>query len=93
MLRFYRVQRTTFQPENFCRYAFEALKQACRKEPECGLVWSMLARLYSLNYSLELFDLKRPWKKPVLFAERGVKLEPANQRARLIMAFIRLFEK
>jgi adenylate cyclase len=65
---------------------------ASRNEPDCGLVWSMLARLYASNYSLELFDLETPLEKAVLFAERGVKLEPANQRARLIMAFVRLFE-
>lgn len=27
------------------------------------------------------------------FAEKGIKLEPADQRTRLIMAFVRLFEK
>jgi adenylate cyclase len=52
----------------------------------------MLARLYSLNYSLELFDLETPFEKAAAFAERGVKLDPANQRAGLIMAFILLFE-
>ncbi len=52
----------------------------------------MLARLYSLNYSLELFDLETPLDKAAAFAERGVKLDPANQRVRTIMAFIRLFK-
>ena len=52
----------------------------------------MLARLYAVNYSLELFDLKTPLEKAVSFAERGVRLEPANQRTRLILAFVRLFE-
>jgi hypothetical protein len=52
----------------------------------------MLARLYAVNYSLELFDQKTPLDKAVSFAERGVQLEPANRRTRLIMAFVRLFE-
>jgi adenylate cyclase len=62
MLRFYRFNEQ-FSPENFLG-TFEALRQACTKEPECGLAWSMLARLYSLNYSLELFDLETPIEKP-----------------------------
>jgi adenylate cyclase len=90
MLRYYEFN-AHFSAETFFD-AFEALKHASRKEPDCGLVWSMLARLYASNYSLELFDLETPLEKAVLFAERGVKLEPANQRARLIMAFVRLFE-
>ena len=52
----------------------------------------MLARLYSLNYSLELFDIETPLEKAVAFAERGVKLDPANQRVRMTMAFILLFK-
>jgi adenylate cyclase len=72
--------------------AFDALRHASRHEPDCGLVWSMRARLYADNYSLELFDRKTPLEKAAAFAERGVLLEPANQRARLILAFIRLFE-
>jgi adenylate cyclase len=52
----------------------------------------MLARLYSLNYSLELFDLETPIERAAAFAERGVKLDPANQRIRMIMAFILLFK-
>jgi adenylate cyclase len=90
ILRYYEFN-AHFSAETFFD-AFEALKHASRKEPDCGLVWSMLARLYASNYSLELFDLETPLEKAVLFAERGVKLEPANQRARLILAFVRLFE-
>jgi adenylate cyclase len=90
MLRFYRFL-ADFSPETFVS-TFEALHRACTNEPECGLAWSMLARLYSLNYSLELFDIETPLEKAVAFAERGVKLDPANQRVRMIMAFILLFK-
>jgi adenylate cyclase len=90
ILRYYEFN-AHFSAETFFG-AFEALMHASRNEPDCGLVWSMLARLYASNYSLELFDLETPLEKAVLFAERGVKIEPANQRARLIMAFVRLFE-
>ena len=90
ILRFYRFLND-FSPESFLG-TFEALRQACSQEPECGLAWSMLARLYSLNYSLELFDLETPIEKAATFAERGVKLDPTNQRVRMIMAFILLFK-
>ena len=90
MLRFYRFL-ADFSPETFVN-TFEALHRACTLEPECGLAWSMLARLYSLNYSLELFDIETPLEKAAAFAERGVKLDPANQRVRMTMAFILLFK-
>jgi len=90
MLRYYEFN-ARFTAETFFD-AFEALQHASRKEPDCGLVWSMLARLYAANYSLELFDLETPLEKAVSFAERGVQLEPANQRTRLILAFVRLID-
>lgn len=90
MLRYYEFN-AHYTAETFFS-AFDALQNASREQPDCGLVWSMLARLYAVNYSLELFDLDTPLKTAVLFAERGVRLEPANQRTRVIMAFTRLFE-
>jgi tetratricopeptide (TPR) repeat protein len=50
----------------------------------------MLARLYAVNHSLELFAQKTPLEKACAFAEKGVQLEPANQRARTILSFTRL---
>jgi adenylate cyclase len=41
-----------------------------RNEPDCGLAWSMLARLYASNYSLELFDLETPLEKRCLCRKR-----------------------
>jgi TolB-like protein len=90
MLQYYEFN-ARFTAETFFD-AFEALQQASRKEPDCGLVWSMLARLYATNYSLDLFDLETPLEKAVSFAERGVQLEPANQRTRMILAFVRLID-
>ncbi|MEN8760533.1 MAG: hypothetical protein ABF303_18910, partial [Desulfobacterales bacterium] len=90
MLRFYRFL-ADFSRETFVG-TFEALHRACTHEPECGLAWSMLARLYAVNYSLELVDLETPIENAAVFAERGVKHDPANQRVRSIMAFILLFK-
>ena len=90
MLRYYQFN-AHFTAETFFD-AFEALQHASQRDPDCGLVWSMLARLYAVNYSMELFDLETPLEKAVSFAEKGVQLEPADQRTRLILAFVRLFE-
>jgi adenylate cyclase len=89
MLRYYEFN-FSFSTESFYR-AFEAIRFASRKEPECGLIWSMLARLYAINYSLELFDVETPLEEAVSFAKRGVRLDPANQRVRLILAYVLLF--
>jgi adenylate cyclase len=67
--------------------AFEALTLATENDPTCGLAWAMLARLYATNYGLELFDLKTPIEDAVLFSDRGVSLEPSNQRVRVIRAY------
>ncbi len=56
ILRYYAFS-ANFSEETFFK-AFEALKLAVAKEPEKGIVWSMLARLYATNYALELFDVK-----------------------------------
>ena len=90
MLRFYQFLLSFSQKTYFD--AYDALRQASRNEPECALVWSMLARLYAVNYSLELFDLDTSLEQAVTYAEKGVKLDPANQRIRSVMAFILLLK-
>ncbi len=89
ILRYYEFN-LVFSGDTFM-HALEALKVASVNEPECGLVWAMLGRLYAVNYSLELMNLVTPLEDAIGFAEKGVYLNPENQRARLILAFIRLF--
>ena len=89
MLRYYEFNML-FSGDTFLR-ALEALKAASVNEPECGLVWAMLGRLYAVNYSLELMNLVTPLEEAIGFAEKGVYLNPDNQRARIILAFARLF--
>ncbi len=89
MLRYYEFNMV-FSGDTFLR-ALEALKVASVNEPECGLVWAMLGRLYAVNYSLELMNLVTPLEEAIGFAEKGVYLNPDNQRARVILAFTRLF--
>jgi TolB-like protein len=90
MLRYYAFT-ANFTAESFFK-AFEALKLSVVREPEKGIVWSMLARLYITNYALELFDVKTPVDEAVAYAQKGVRLDPANQRARLIMAYTMLLK-
>jgi len=87
ILRYYQFDML-HTPETFFR-AWEALQHAAVVEPECGQVWSMLGRLYWTNHTLELFDLETSIEEALSFAERGVQLDPANQRARTILAFVR----
>jgi adenylate cyclase len=75
----------------YTRQSFEdamaCLVHASEAEPECGLVWSMIARLYAVNYSMELFNRNTPIDKAIEFAQTGVKLDPSSQRSRIILAF------
>lgn len=52
----------------------------------------MLARLYATNYSLELYDADTPLGEAAAFAEKRVKLDPANQRVRAIMSYVLLLK-
>ena len=90
MLRYYAFI-AEFSAESFFK-AFEALKLAVVREPEKGIVWSMLARLFITNYALELFDVKTTVEEALAYAEEGVRLDPANQRVRLIMAYTMLLK-
>lgn len=89
ILRFYQFS-VEFSAQAFME-AYQALKQACSSEPECGLIWSMLARLYALNYSMELFDVPTSLEESTCFAQKGVNLEPGNQKVRLHYAFVLFF--
>lgn len=72
--------------------ALSALEHAKSLEPLCSKVWSMLGRLYILIYSLEIpgFALDDAKQKAVSYAEKGAKLAPDNQFARVILAVVRL---
>ena len=84
ILKFYKHD-TTFSAETLYD-ALEALEQAAISEPECSQVWTFLGRLYSENYGLETIDRETPIEKAIEFAEKGVHLDPSNQRARAGLA-------
>jgi len=89
---YYHHYDQTLAPEDFVK-ALEALEKARHNEPESGQVWSFLARLYANIYSLEIpgFDIKESGAKALEYAEKGARLDPEDQGARLILALIRLF--
>jgi adenylate cyclase len=87
----YHEFNSNFTPKTFMR-ALEALNLATAREPTCGLAWSMLARLYANNYTLELSHLSTPLEDAVAFAEKGAKLEPTNQRVLAILAYVLLIK-
>jgi adenylate cyclase len=65
--------------------AIEALREAVTEEPECGLAWVMLARLYCSNYAFEVAPLETPIDDAVEFAQNGVQVDPASQRAAAVL--------
>jgi len=91
MLRYYEYDQS-LTPESFL-LAMEALTFAADNEPECGQVWSMLGRLHANIYSLELPGYETTnLERAITFAEKGVRLNPDNQRARGILGFVRMLD-
>ena len=90
ILRYYEYNQT-FTPKNFLR-AMKALTIAADNDPECGQVLSILGRLHANIYSLELPGYETALEKAVAFAEKGVRLNPDNQRARTILGFVRMLD-
>ena len=66
--------------------AIEALQRVVAAEPECGLAWVQLSRLYTANYVFEVAPLETPIDQAVAFAQKGVRLDPSSQRARVALA-------
>ena len=89
ILQFYEYDRT-YSHDSFKR-ALEALEYAKVIEPECGQVWTFLGRLYGNIYSFDFPGFENPLKKAVSYAEKGLQLNPDNQRSRSILAFVRMF--
>lgn len=87
ILQFYEYEQT-LKPESFLK-ALNALKHAADVEPECSQIWSLLARLYGNIYSLDIPGFEAPLEKAIEYAEKGVRMDPNNQRNVGILAYIR----
>jgi adenylate cyclase len=68
--------------------AFKALEDAVAEEPENGLAWSLLAHLHANNYALEYSRTDSSLDRATTMARKGVALDPGNQLAHLILAFV-----
>ncbi len=89
ILKYYEYDRV-LTPETYLA-ALEALTHASEKEPDCGQVWTKLSRLHADNIVQEYFDTDITLDHVLAFATKGVLLNPDNQRARMILAAIRMF--
>jgi adenylate cyclase len=72
--------------------AVEALKRVVAAEPECGLAWVQLSRLYCANYAFEVAPVDTPIDEALAQAQQGVRLDPTGQRARGALAFALLLK-
>jgi TolB-like protein len=88
LLKFYKHE-VTFTSETL-KDALAALEEAAVREPECSQVWTCLGLLYCENYTLESIERQTPVEKAIQFSEKGVRLNPSNQRARVALAMARL---
>jgi adenylate cyclase len=88
-LRFYH-HVTILSPETFAE-SLSALEQAVRRDPESGLAWSLLAFLYSQNYTLQFSPVRSTLEQALACAQKGVLLEPENQIARAALAEMYFF--
>jgi adenylate cyclase len=66
--------------------AIEALRRVVAAEPECGLAWVQLCRLYTSNLVFDVAPLDTPIDEAVAHAQKGVRLDPSSQRARTALA-------
>jgi TolB-like protein len=71
-------------PESL-RAAVEALQRTVKAEPDCGLAWTRLARLYLANDSFEVTSISTPLEEAITYAHRGVRVDPSSRRARCIL--------
>jgi tetratricopeptide (TPR) repeat protein len=72
--------------------AIGALETAAAREPGYGQTWSMLACLYARNFGLEIVDLPTSLERAAEFARKGIRLDPINRRARMILACVRYLQ-
>ena len=86
LLRLYQADRSG-SVECF-KNALLALRQAVKVAPDDGRFWSGLARICTLNHLLELVpELLVPMEDAIEYAQKGVRLREADQRAWCILAF------
>lgn len=86
VLRYYIFSQDSTQ-EN-AKIALAALLHATETAPHIGMTWSFLARLYIELLSFGAPGFEQFAKQARFAAEKGVSLDPHNQRSLLVLAFI-----
>jgi CheY-like chemotaxis protein/TolB-like protein len=66
--------------------ALAALHEVVKADPDCGAAWTRLARVCLANYAFEVTKVATPIDEAITCAQRGVRLDPADRRARGILA-------
>jgi adenylate cyclase len=66
--------------------ALAALQSAVAAEPQFGLAWAQLARLYAENHASEVTAIDTPIDLAVSAAYEGTRVDPFGQRARAALA-------
>ncbi len=85
MLRYYTHQIAP-SPES-AGVCFTALQSASEREPEYGPVWSALATLHCQMYTFDAPGFDDALETALVYARKGVFLEPGSQLARVILAY------
>jgi adenylate cyclase len=66
--------------------AVHAMERLTAREPEIGVAWIYLARLYVINHSFELSALPTPIEKAIDCASHGLLFDPSGARVRCVLA-------
>lgn len=88
MLRYYHYM-VAMTPDTY-EDAFTALQAAVEREPEYGPAWSALANLFAHDYTVDAAGTTAPLDTATEYARKGAALEPGNQLARTVMAYVYL---
>ena len=68
--------------------ALVALRHAVEVAPTDGRLWTGLARMCVVNFSMELLpEAQVPIEETIAYAERGVRLSAANHRAWCVLSY------
>jgi len=89
ILRYYEYDRF-FNADTYFN-ALEAVTQASIKEPDCGQIWALMGRLHADSIVHEFFDSDMTLEKALSYAVKSVIMNPDDQRARVILSFLRMF--
>ncbi len=74
--------------ESLHRETLESLERQHNEDSELGMLWALLAVLYADANTLWLPRPKATMERAVAYARKGVTLEPQNQYARTVLAYM-----